>query len=97
MFVWLKKRSQLERRLFFCACFALAVFGVGSLFLSNAAKMREQNLMIAHINAQISETVSLNDDLRRQIEYTKTDAYVEQAARDQLGYIKPGELRFVAK
>ncbi len=34
-------------------------------------------------------------ELQRQIEVMKTDAYIEQVARDQLGLTRPGEITFL--
>lgn len=36
------------------------------------------------------------DRLERMIDYAGTDAYVEQMARDVLGWVKDGETRYVA-
>lgn len=32
-----------------------------------------------------------NDSLKRQIEKTQTEQYLEEAARNKLGWVKPGE------
>lgn len=34
-------------------------------------------------------------DLNAELEYAQTDAYIMRAARDQLGLIMPGEVRYV--
>lgn len=34
-------------------------------------------------------------DLEEEVEYVKTDAYIQRAARDDLGLIMPGEVRYV--
>ena len=34
-------------------------------------------------------------ELQEEIDFVQTDAYVERAARDELGLIMPGEVRYV--
>ena len=34
-------------------------------------------------------------ELEKEIEFVQTDEYVERAARDELGLIMPGEVRYV--
>jgi cell division protein FtsB len=38
-----------------------------------------------------------NEQLHQEVEYTKTDDFVVQKARELLGYVKPGEVKFVDK
>lgn len=56
-----------------------------------------QESEIARLSGEVSATTQSNDDLRRKIDFVQTDAYVEQAARDQLKLLKDGEIRFVAQ
>lgn len=51
---------------------------------------------------QVEATRAYRDELRAQadtlaqsLEYAQTDAYVERVARDELGMIMPGEVRYV--
>ena len=34
-------------------------------------------------------------DLEDEMDYVQTDDYIQRAARDDLGYIMPGEVRYV--
>lgn len=43
------------------------------------------------IQAQVEELRNKNAALREEINKIKSDAYVEQVAREQLGLVKPGE------
>ncbi|MCL2708934.1 MAG: septum formation initiator family protein [Defluviitaleaceae bacterium] len=36
-----------------------------------------------------------HDDLTAQMGFYESDAYIEQLAREQLGYVKPGEIVFI--
>ena len=51
---------------------------------------------------QLNEIRAYRDSLRAQadaaadrLEYAQTDAYIERVARDELGMIMPGEVRYV--
>lgn len=56
----------------------------------------------AQADRQLRETRAYRDQLRAQtdtladaLDYAQTDAYVERVARDELGMIMPGEVRYV--
>jgi cell division protein FtsB len=38
-----------------------------------------------------------NEQLQQAVEYTKTDDFIAQKARELLGFVKPGEVKFVDK
>ncbi len=43
--------------------------------------------------AQLDELVSTNADLQSEVDRLQTDAGVKEAARDEIGYLEPGEQR----
>lgn len=47
------------------------------------------------LRQEISRLEAQNKELQKQIEYLKSDAYVEKVAREQLNLIKPGETAVV--
>lgn len=47
------------------------------------------------IQAEVEELRQMNRELSRQLELLRSDAYVEQVAREKLGLVKPGETRIV--
>jgi len=47
------------------------------------------------VNAQIAATEKRTAELKQEITYLKSDAYVEKVAREQLGLVKPGEIIFL--
>ena len=54
------------------------------------------------VTRQLDQVRAYRDQLRTQaetlsdaLEYAQTDAYVERVARDELGMIMPGEVRYV--
>ena len=56
----------------------------------------------AQVSRELREISAYRDQLRVQadaladaLDYAQTDAYVERVARDELGLIMPGEVRYV--
>lgn len=55
----------------------------------------QQNTQKAQLETQLAHLQGSNESLQRQIESTTTDAYIEDVAREKLGWVKPGEILFV--
>ncbi|MGI6706057.1 MAG: FtsB family cell division protein [Clostridia bacterium] len=70
---------------------------VGMVLVQQEFKMREQRQEKAALLQKIEETREINEELRYKLEYMETDEYVEKAARERLGWIKKGEIKFVEK
>jgi cell division protein FtsB len=49
------------------------------------------------IAMQINSEKKKNLELKSNADYYKSDAYIENVARDKLGLVKPGEIVFVNK
>lgn len=64
------------------------VVGAAGLKALEAYQLRQD---ADRLRREIVELQTRNADLRRQIEYLRTDAYVEKAAREELHLVKPGE------
>ena len=67
-----------------CASFAISLFTV----------IKEKNSIEKEINAVETELAQVNrenDSLRDKLNSDNKDEYVEEIARDQLGFVKPGE------
>ncbi len=62
---------------------------------SGTVRQRQQNEDHQAAVAEIEDLRSRRDHLRAVYVYVVSDAYVEQAARRQLGYIREGEIPFV--
>ena len=56
----------------------------------------QKNTMVELENA-ITNVQLENEVLSRQIDHTQSDDYIEQAARDKLGWVKDGETIFIEK
>lgn len=71
----------------------LVVFGAcfGVLFnqyLEGADRLRQ-------VEAYKDQLIAQVDQLSDEMEYVQTDEYIMRAARDELGLIMPGEIRYV--
>jgi len=81
-------------RLFFFACLALAVYFAYTALLGAIRSER-----LAYDRNAAAERVAALEEKKAYLEgvraYVATDAYVEQEARRQLGYTRPGEVPFV--
>lgn len=51
---------------------------------------------LKQVEKEIAATMARSEELKREITYLKSDAYIEQVAREQLGLVKPGEIVFMA-
>lgn len=64
---------------------------LGGKFDALAGMQRDLQAM----QAEVEELREVNRELSRQLELLRSDAYVEQVAREKLGLVKPGETRIV--
>lgn len=71
--------------------FCFAVSGAVSQLHYNRVERRVGSLSNEWL--ALSERVNM---LNEQLDYVRTDAYVERIARDELNMIMPGEIRYIA-
>ena len=72
----------------------LIVFGVSFAVLQH--RYRQGERQITEISARRNELILEIQDLEKELAYSKTDDYIVRAAKDELGYIMPGEVRYVS-
>ena len=63
------------------------IFSLGSQF----SRLHTMHENMNSLQNQVKELNSRNATLRDQIKQIKSDSYIEQVAREQLGLVKPGE------
>lgn len=71
-----------------------SVFFVGYLVVSMGSQINRLQGMQSNVESlqtQIEELKTRNAALRQEIKQIKSDSYIEQVAREQLGLVKPGE------
>ncbi|HCS72436.1 MAG TPA: hypothetical protein DIW17_00980 [Clostridiales bacterium] len=67
------------------------------LFFQQSFEIHDQQSAMTELQQTIADVQQENEVLSRQIEHTKSDTYIEQAARDKLGWVKDGETIFIEK
>ncbi len=65
------------------------------VFASQGQFMAQQAAQIEQLEALKDTALAENANLERKIDFAKTDEYIERVAREELGLLKPGEVRFV--
>ena len=65
--------------------------------VSYNAKQDTYQERIAELNEQIAEQQQRSQQLEALKKYTKTDAYIEEVAKEKLGLVHPGEIVFRIK
>lgn len=73
---------------------AALVFVAGTTMVQ--ARMKQDARRLAEVRLEQQALVDEISQLEQQIEYVQTDEYVENAARDELGLIMPGEIRYMS-
>ncbi len=71
------------------------VVGFALVYAGGQRYARQQDEVIAQLELKRQQMVEQNNELQRKIEFAKTDEYVERIAREELGLLKPGEVRYV--
>ena len=71
----------------------IAVALAAAIFVLPIKTMFDQSDQIAERTDQLSELQAVNNDLRSEVARLKTDDGIKEAAREQLGYVEPGEIR----
>jgi len=74
---------------------ALMIAGAlaAAIFVLPVKTMFDQEDQIAERTDQLSQLQAVNNDLRSEVARLKTDDGIKEAAREQLGFVEPGEIR----
>jgi len=92
----MKKKYVLKPRVkVFILFLIIGYFSV--VFFKQELKIREQYDRADELRQQIAEVQEKNKELERLIQYTQSDEYIEKVARERLGWVKQGEIKFVEK
>lgn len=77
--------------------FTMAVLYFGITVIQQEFTIQDQAAQQSKIKMQIQEAQDYNNELQRKISYTNSDDYIEKTARETLGWVKPGEVKFMEK
>ena len=74
--------------------FLLTFFVLGGVYLSQQTKLRTIAEQKVTLQAQLDELTVEQERLERMLEYMQTDDYLQQYAREKLGYVFPDDTKF---
>lgn len=87
------RRAQ-PRFFLLLALIAALVFAAGTGMVN--MRMRQDARRLAEVRREQQALVDEISRLEQEIQYVQTDDYVKNAARDELGLIMPGEIRYMS-
>lgn len=64
-------------------------------FLVAQAQYTKVSGRLASLNNERSALATRVGELTQRLEYVRSDAYIERVARDELGMLRKGEIRYV--
>jgi len=91
---WLNKRVIVKPRFLLIVTLVMAV-AVSIALSVKSARIRKLDEEVREIQQLVLEANAHAEELERRLEFTATDAYIEQEARRRFGYMADGEIRFV--
>ena len=68
---------------------------VGYLFVRHSLQLRELRAHESEVQTQLDQLKQENSSLTKEVEYANTDSYIERVVREVLGWVKPGDIKFV--
>lgn len=80
--------------------FLLLIAGIvvaAVMYFNQEAKLKEIQQERDTLNHQKAQLLNDTQRLERIISYSQTQEYAEQIAREQLGWVKPGDIKFIDK
>ncbi len=79
-------------------CVVLPIFLYsGYVFGRNLKTYNSLKSQLVQAEEDLAVAKEENEQLKEEVEYTKTDDFIVQKARELLGFVKPGEVKFVEK
>lgn len=85
-----RRRYRLTGR-FWWLIIAFVVVNIGSAYVHQGYKAWQYRNQIAQAEQQLHQAEQRNQELREELTYLQSEAYIEQAARQELGLVMPGE------
>jgi len=88
-----RNNTKKKKTLMMGAAFLIGVVAV-LVSVSYGQELRrrvELQKHVSNLRSEINENNEKIADLRKFLEYLKTDAYIERAAHEKLGFMSPGE------
>ena len=90
-----KKKLTASLRWCIAAVVLFLLAGYGVTYFRQQRTMNQAQARIDEMNAQLEQMRLTAAALESALEFSRTDAYIERLAREELGYVKQGEIKFV--
>ena len=91
-------RMQRRRGRQFTGLVVILLVVLGIIFYVVMAQSRQRLDALSTHNEQLQQQYAVldqeNRDLREKLTYVATDAYIEETARNDFGYVREGEIHF---
>ncbi len=90
------EKKYRRRRLLLVICVILPIIlYAGFVFARNYKTYQMLQDQLETTKGKLSDVQEENEQLEQEVEFTKTDDYIVQKARELLGFVKPGEVKYV--
>ena len=88
-------QAQTHVRRVHAVILGVAVLGFVAWIIVNSARVTALKQELEVSRETLRQALTLVDEKTRQLQFTQTDEYIRQQARERFGYILPDETRFV--
>lgn len=91
----MRKAKRKTSMILYVPFWGLIIAMFTGLIITQASRYNAYRRELLRVNEDLKQEQKVYDDLQDQIVYYESDAYIEQLARDQLGYVRPDEIVIV--
>ena len=91
----MQKVKKKKTALFFKLALLLIAIISAVQLISIHSSISEKEEQLAALEQELAATTAENEQLQQQLEQGVTDEYIEDVAREQLGYVSPFERIFI--
>ena len=91
-----KKKKKLTGRFKFFVLFACAVYTL-VIFFMQESNIRSQKQEMSDLQQQKEQAIADNEFAQQNMLYITSNDYIEKVAREKLGWVTDGEIKFIQK
>lgn len=90
-----RKRFKITKRGVVLLVALVAVISLGRTLIVQQIELNSQRASVQSLNEAIEAANRENKRYERELNFAKTDAYIERVAHEVLGFVRDGEYKFV--
>jgi len=91
-----KKGKNKQKVILFFPVFIIVAYFIYS-FVSSGISVKDKQKELDKINEQIENQKLINEEISKTIENSDSDEYIEERARNDLGYAYPNEKIYIPR